>query len=52
MSTYKAEFMELSPENGEFIEKMKKTSAKRQYYVALFTNLLAFSYGASCGWNC
>ncbi|CAO1413721.1 unnamed protein product [Diamesa hyperborea] len=30
---------------------MQQTSAKRQYFVALFTNLLAFSYGASCGWN-
>ena len=52
MSTYKVELTELSPEIGEFTEMMQQTSAKRQYYVALFTNLLAFSYGASCGWNC
>jgi hypothetical protein len=51
MSIEKSEFARLAPGGGVGVETLKKRSVRRQYYATLTMNLLAFSYGASCGWT-
>lgn len=48
MSTLKSELFRLAP--SETGETFKKTSVKRQWISVLTMDLLAFSYGAVCGW--
>lgn len=49
MASLKSELLQLAPEDVEK-ELFKKASVKRQYFATFCMDLLAFSYGASCGW--
>lgn len=49
MVSVESELLKLAPEN-ERVENLGKTSYKRQYFATFCVDLLAFSYGASCGW--
>lgn len=47
----KSEVLELVTDGVENLESWRKTSVKRQYFAVIVMDLLAFSYGASCGWT-
>lgn len=49
MAAIKSEFLQLAPE--ENVEVFKKSSVKRQWIATITMDLLAFSYGATCGWS-
>ena len=49
MASVKSEFLPLTPE-GEIVKPFKKASVKRQYFAVICLDLLAFSFGATCGW--
>lgn len=51
MSNVRSEFPQFSPEIDEKVESYKKSSVKRQYFATVVMDLLAFSYGATCGWT-
>lgn len=48
MATGKSELVQLAPLEDTAV--LRKTSVKRQWMSALTMDLLAFSYGATCGW--
>lgn len=50
MASVKSELLQLAPEGAE-VKIFKKTSVKRQYFATLCMDLLAFSFGATCGWT-
>lgn len=50
MVSVKSELLQLAPEN-ERVEFLGRKSFKRQYFATICVDLLAFSYGASCGWS-
>jgi hypothetical protein len=49
MASVKSEFLQLTPEDTND-GGMEKASVKRQYFAVICLDLLAFSYGATCGW--
>lgn len=49
MASVKSEFSQLTPETNA--ETLTKTSVKRQFFAVICLDLLAFSYGATCGWS-
>lgn len=51
MVSVKSEILHLTPGVDENSEIWKKTSVKRQYFAVFVMDLLAFSYGAICGWT-
>jgi hypothetical protein len=51
MGTEKTEFTRLALEEDEHQVVKKRNSVRRQYLVTLTLDLLAFSFGASCGWT-
>lgn len=51
MVAMKSETLHLAPGGVENLEIWKKTSVRRQYFAVIVMDLLAFSYGASCGWT-
>lgn len=50
MPNSKTDFKPLALEDVGTEEEHLKSSAKRQLFATIVMDLLAFSYGASCGW--
>jgi hypothetical protein len=44
------QLLQLAPPEGIELEILKKKNVKRQYFATICMDLLAFSFGATCGW--